>query len=112
MHLINKLQLMMWMACGVWGVKEIWRQGMEDKCKRMLKMHWLKHDQWRTSASNVDVVETFITYVVRIEVDLVKIILNIVEQNTIDFIPMLEQENANEVVDIDRGDILNFSYYN
>jgi hypothetical protein len=57
-------------------------------------------------------VETFITYVVRIEVDLVKIILNIVEQNTIDFIPMLEQENANEVVDIDRGDILNFSYYN
>jgi hypothetical protein len=31
---------------------------------------------------------------------------------TIDFIPMLEQENANEVVDIDRGDILNFTYYN
>jgi len=57
-------------------------------------------------------VETFITYVVRIEVDLVKIILNIVEQKTIDFIPMLEQENANEVVDIDRGDILNFTYYN
>jgi hypothetical protein len=62
--------------------------------------------------ASVDVVETSIAYVVRIEVDLVKIILNIVEQKTIDFIPMLEQENANEVVDIDRGDILNFTYYN
>jgi hypothetical protein len=25
---------------------------------------------------------------------------------------MIEQENANEVVDIDRGDISNFTYYN
>jgi len=57
-------------------------------------------------------VETSIANVVKIEVDLVKIILNIVEQKTIDFIPMLEQQNANEVVDIDRGDILNFTYYN
>ncbi len=44
--------------------------------------------------------------------DLAKIILNIVEQEAIDFTPMLKQENANEVVDINRSDILNFTYYN
>ncbi len=60
----------------------------------------------------VHVVETSIIDVVKIEVDLAKIILNIVEQQTIDFTPMLEQENANEVVDIDQGDIFNFNYYN
>jgi hypothetical protein len=48
----------------------------------------------------------------RIEVDLAKIILNIAKQETIDHTPMIEQENANEVVDIDRGDILKFTYYN
>jgi hypothetical protein len=57
-------------------------------------------------------VETSTIDVVRIEVDLAKIILNIVEHETIDFTPMLEQENANEVVDIDQGDIFNFNYYN
>ncbi len=38
--------------------------------------------------------------------DLAKVILNIVEQETIYFPPMLKQENGNEVVDIDRSDIL------
>ncbi len=60
----------------------------------------------------VDVVETFITNVVRIEVDLGKSILNIVQQKTIILAPMLEQETTNEVVDIDQDDILNFTYYN
>ncbi len=49
----------------------------------------------------VDVVKTFITNVVRIEVDFVKTILNIVEEKTIIFTPMLKQKNTNEVVDID-----------
>jgi hypothetical protein len=55
---------------------------------------------------------TSITYVVRIEVDLVKTIVNIMEQETIIHALMLEQENTNEVVNIDRSDILNFTYYN
>jgi len=62
--------------------------------------------------AGVDIVGTSTTNVVRIEMDLAKIILNIMEQKTIDSPPMLEQENANEVVDIDRSDILNFIYYN
>ncbi len=45
------------------------------------------------------------TNVVRIEVDLAKTILSIVEQEIIIFASMLEQENANKVVDIDQGDI-------
>jgi HJR/Mrr/RecB family endonuclease len=60
----------------------------------------------------VDVVETTIANVVRIEVDLAKIILNVVEQETIYSAPMLEHENANEVVHINQSDILNFTYYN
>lgn len=60
----------------------------------------------------VDVVETFITNVVRIEVDSGKSILNIVQQKTIILAPMLEQETTNEVVDIDQYDVLNFTYYN
>ncbi len=52
------------------------------------------------------------TNVVRIEVDLAKTILSIVEQEIIIFASMLEQENANKVVDIDQGDIWNFTYYN
>ncbi len=60
----------------------------------------------------VDVKETSTIDVVRIEVDLAKIIMNIVEQETIDSPPMLKQENANEVVHIVRSDILNFIYYN
>jgi hypothetical protein len=55
----------------------------------------------------VDVVERSTTNVARIEVDLAKTILNIVEQDIVILAPMLEQKNANKVVDIDQGDILN-----
>jgi len=55
----------------------------------------------------VDVVERSTTNVARIEVDLTKTILNVVEQDIVILAPMLEQKNANKVVDIDQGDILN-----
>jgi hypothetical protein len=48
----------------------------------------------------VDVVERSTTDVARIEADLAKTILNIVEQGIVIPDPMLEQENANRVVDI------------
>jgi len=55
----------------------------------------------------VDVVERSTTNVARIKVDLAKTIFNIVEQDIVILAPMLEQKNANKVVDIDQGDILN-----
>lgn len=60
----------------------------------------------------VDVVERSTIDVARIEMDLAKTIFNIVEQEIVILAPMLEQKNANKVVDIDQGDILNFIYYN
>jgi len=100
---------------GMWGLRSEGdleaRDGgqVQTNVENALAPSTINEEQVRAS---VDVVETSIANVVKIQVDLVKIILNIVEQKTIDFIPMLEQENANEVVDIDRGDILNFTYYN
>jgi hypothetical protein len=100
---------------GMWGLRSEGdleaRDGgqVQTNVENALAPSTINGEQVRAS---VNVVETSITNVVKIEVDLVKIILNIVEQKTIDFIPMLEQQNANEVVDIDRGDILNFTYYN
>jgi len=100
---------------GMWGLKNEGDleardggQQVQASVENALAPSTINEEQVQAS---VDVVETS-TPNVRIEVDLVKIILNIVEQETIDSTPMIEQENANEVVDIDRGDISNFTYYN
>jgi hypothetical protein len=50
--------------------------------------------------STTDVVERSTTDVARIETDLAKTILNIVEQEIVILAPMVEQGNANRVVDI------------
>jgi hypothetical protein len=84
-------------------------QQVQASVESALALSMINEEQVQAS---VDVKETSTTNVIRIEVDLVKIILNIVEQEIIDSPPMLKQENANEVVDIDRNDILNFIYYN
>ncbi len=63
-----------------------------------------------------DVGETSATNVDRIEVDLEKTILMIKEHENVVHALVLEQENANEDVElhahIDGVDILNFTYYN
>jgi len=100
---------------GMWGLKNEGGleardggQQMQASVENALAPSTINEEQVQAS---VVVVKTS-TPNVRIEVNLAKIILNIAEQETINSTPMIEQENANEVVDIDRGDILNFTYYN
>ncbi len=89
---------------GMWGLKNEGGleardggQQMQVSVENALAPSTINEEQVQAS---VDVVKTS-TPNVRIEVNLAKIILNIAEQETINSTPMIEQENANEVVDID-----------
>jgi len=62
--------------------------------------------------ASVDVGETFTTYVSKIEVELQKLIDMIEEQEIVVPNAMLEQNNVQPHVEIDRGDTLNFTSSN